>query len=249
MANGSFITKRRLQRLRQSLFAFGLIPTDGQGPRELEGGDGERAMRDVLRVKGRVEGRRWEPIRTMGDDKHDVVLKAPDERNTGYEVKVLNNVNQKERAVLMRLHPQDHVGLEPSDSAEELAVKVLRAAGEKIKASSASHKVCDSRISFFYRDRASGDFLYWEEPFYPHEINPNHLVWRKRGDSLAGEAGGRIVLEYFWKNGQLRYQPQPPAGALVIPRPQESLEMDDIRDMLVQTYLRKRAEAAAAPFS
>jgi len=147
---------------------------------------------------------------------HDVV--ATSER-AGWQTKTVEwSGARRGRLVLGLVAPReipDHAEL----PAPELAKRVLENFAVRFEDSCDRLGIEDSRLAVLARLPKDGVVHYFEEPFYPSEVDPCDLEWSKREGSLAGHRDGRLVLEWYFGRGQLRYHLRVPPHAVAIDIP------------------------------
>jgi hypothetical protein len=148
---------------------------------------------------------------------HDVVADA---HQAGWQTKTIEwNGTRRGRLVLGLVSPREipeHAELSPP----ELAVRVIDNFAVRFEHSCERLGIADSRLGVLARVPADGVVHYFEEPFYPSEIDVGSLQWTRRDGSLAGHWRGKLVLEWYFGRGQLRYHLEVPSRAIAVSIPQ-----------------------------
>jgi len=147
---------------------------------------------------------------------HDVV--APHAR-AGWQTKTIEWPTGRAEPIVLGLVSPGDLAHPPTDDGD-LAAQILEIYGQRFEHSRRRLDIEDSRLGLLVRLPQQELMHYFEEPFYPAEINAAELQWRRRPSSLAGYRGDRLVFEWYFARGQLRYHPQLPDRTLVIPVPE-----------------------------
>lgn len=169
------------------------------------------------------------------------------EPGIGWEIKLLQNRRANDVAVISSI--QGHqVGYKEGTPAKVLAKRLFSYLAESQQEAAEQYGISDSRLAFFYGDRRRSALQFWEEPFYPDPELTESLEWKRRERSIVGRYDGVAVWEWYPHRGQLRYRPEPPAGAPVIAMPTRAIDpltwQEALRNALIADGLSEELEEA-----
>lgn len=199
-------------KLAAAIYTAALLPHEGDGASPISDRRFEHIFRELTGAK------------RGGKRAHDAAL-GP----VAWQLKVLNNLNGANPAVLMRVAPED---VADDGNARRLAKSVLTEAGRRVESSLHQLGASESRICFLWGEPKRRLMRLWEEPFAPHEIDIHRLQWRRRPSGFAGRWRGKVRLEWFRRGHQLRYYPQPPEDAIEIALPDKALSLGRLAEIL-----------------
>lgn len=159
---------------------------------------------------------------------YDVIYKHDDEsRNVAWEVKVLNNREQRDDAVLMAIHASD-IDFTPKLEAREVAERIFGVIREKQEAAMEQFGVSDSRAIFFWGEGRGKKMLIWQEPYYPGEIDLDEFDWVAKEGSICGYRDGQLVWSWYPRGGNVKHKVHVPDGmAASVRLPKESFTLEE----------------------